>query len=245
MEKTYVLVHGAWLGGWCWDLVKPIIEAEGHRVIAVDLPGHGGSSEPIEKQNMETYTQYLVSVIREQVQPVILVGHSMGGMVISQAASRAPEKVEKLVYITAFLPKDGQSNDGLENGIKPTPWRDMAKQGIAVTMDETETISQLIPEAAMELLYNDVEPERAREYVIRLGRENINAQYQAVSLGREFDAIDKFYVRCSLDTISVPELQDKMLAETPCKAVYTIESGHSPYHSKPEELAAVLLGLAV
>ena len=74
-------------------------------------------------------------------------------------------------------------------------------------------------------------------------KENINAQYQAVSLSEAFDAIDKIYIRCSNDTITLPEMQDKMIAATPCKAVYTIASGHSPYHSKPNELAEILLKL--
>lgn len=243
MKNTYVLVHGAWLGGWCWNLVKLILEAQGNKVIAVDLPGHGENKKPIEEQNMETYTQHVVDVLKAQEEPVILVGHSMGGMSISQAASRVPEKVKKLVYVTAFLPHDGQSTDGLEDGIKPTPWREMAKQGIAVTMDETETISEMIPEAAMALLYNDVDEALAKEYVKNLVKENINAQYQAISLSEAFDTIDKIYVRCSIDTIMLPELQDKMISETPCKAVYTLEAGHSPYHSKPEELAEILLQL--
>lgn len=241
MKKTYVFVHGAWLGGWCWDLVKPYLESKGHKVVAVDLPGHGSNNKPIMEQNMETYTQHVVQVLKAQDEPVILVGHSMGGMSISQAASRVPEKVEKLVYVTAFLPHDGQSTDGLDNGIKPTPWREMAKQGIAVTMDETETISEMLPEAAMALLYNDVDESLAKEHIKKLVKENINAQYQAISLNEAFDAVEKIYVRCSIDTILPPELQDKMISETPCKAVYTLEAGHSPYHSKPKELAEILL----
>ena len=74
-------------------------------------------------------------------------------------------------------------------------------------------------------------------------KDNINAQYQAVTLSKAFDTIDKIYVRCSIDTITLPEMQDKMIAATPFKAVYTIESGHSPYHSKPKELAEILLKL--
>ncbi len=243
MQKTYILVHGAWLGAWCWDMVKPYLEAEGHKVIALDLPGHGSNIAPIEEQNMETYTRYVESVLREQAEPVILVGHSMGGMSISQASARVPDKVKKLVYVAAFLPRDGQSADGLDNGIKPTPWREMAKQGIAVTMDESGNVSELIPEDAIKLLYNDIDEETGRELVKGLTKENINAQYMAVSLNGAFDAIEKVYIRTARDTISVPELQDKMLAATPCKAVYTMDCGHSPYHTKPKELAEILLQL--
>ncbi|MBR3231174.1 MAG: alpha/beta fold hydrolase, partial [Lachnospiraceae bacterium] len=107
---TYVFVHGAWLSAKCWEKVLPLIEAAGHKAIAVDYPGHGKNKDiPIIEQSMETYTQYLVDLLSKQEEPVILVGHSMGGMSISQASSRIPEKVKKLVYVTAFLPKSGQS----------------------------------------------------------------------------------------------------------------------------------------
>ncbi len=241
---TYVFVHGAWLSAKCWEKVIPLIEAAGHKTVAVDYPGHGKNKDmPIEEQSMETYTQYLVKTLSEQEEPVILVGHSMGGMSISQAASRIPEKVRKLVYVTAFLPKSGQSCDGLDNGIKPTDWRGMAKQGVAVTLDETETVSVMHDDTAIALLYNDI-PEEGKEYIKDLGKETLNAQYMAVELGEAFAKIPKVYVRCSLDTIIPPELQDQMIADTQCEAVYTIESGHSPYHSKPQELAQTLLKLA-
>lgn len=242
---TYVFVHGAWLSAKCWEKVLPLIEAAGYKPVAVDYPGHGKNRDiPIEDQSMETYTRYLVRLLSEQEEPVILVGHSMGGMSISQASSRIPEKVKKLVYVTAFLPKSGQSCDGLENGIKPTDWRGMAKQGIGVTLDETETVSVMHEDTALALLYNDIPAEEGKEYIKELGKETLNAQYMAVELGEAFARIPKAYVRCSLDTIIPPELQDKMLSDTPCEEVFTIESGHSPYHSKPRELAEVLLKLA-
>lgn len=243
MANTYVLVHGAWLGGWCWDKVVSYLEAAGHKAIAVDLPGHGKNDQPIIEQNMETYTQHVVDVIKAQDEPVILVAHSMGGMSSSQAAARVPEKVKKIVYVTAFLPKDGQSNDGLEDGIKPTDWKAMAAQGIAVTFDDSGTITEMLPDAAMALLYNDVPENEAKGYIAQLGKETINAQYQPVHLNEAFDALPKVYVRCSIDTIMLPEMQDNMIAATPCEAVYTIESGHSPYHAKPKELADILCEL--
>lgn len=102
MKNTYVMVHGAWLGSWCFDKVKPLLEKEGHKVIAVDLPGHGYNIAPIEEQNIYTYADYIVEILQAQDEPVVLLGYSMGGMSISQAASIIPEKVKKLVYLTAF-----------------------------------------------------------------------------------------------------------------------------------------------
>lgn len=240
---TYVLVHGAWLGAWCWDLVVPYLEEAGHKVVKVDMPGHGTNDKPIIEQSMETYTQHLVNVLNEQEEPVILVAHSMGGMSVSQAASRAPEKVKKAVYVTAFLPKSGQSCDGLKNGIKPTPWRDMAKAGIAVSIDPTETVTEMFAETAMALLYNDMPEDVAMGYIKQLGKETLNCQYGTVELSEAFLEIPKAYVRCSKDTIIPPELQQQMINDTPVQEIYDIESGHSPYHSKPKELAEILLKL--
>ena len=86
--STYVLVHGAWHGAWCWHKIVARLEARGHTVVAPDMPGHGMDRTPIEQVTLEDIAARLTSIIDAQDEPVVLVGHSYGGTMISQAAVR-------------------------------------------------------------------------------------------------------------------------------------------------------------
>ncbi len=103
-----VLVHGAFAGAWCWEPVLPGLRAAGHEVEAIDLPGSGEDPTPVSEVSLDAYAERVCGVLARG-RPAVLVGHSMGGMVVTQAAARCPEHVAALVYVAAFLPGDGQS----------------------------------------------------------------------------------------------------------------------------------------
>lgn len=105
---------------------------------------------------MQSYANAIVSLLEQQPEPVILVGHSMGGMSISQAAELCPSKVKRLVYVSALLPQDGQSVDGADSGITPTDWADLASKGIAVDLFDDGKSSMIRPEFICPALYNDL-----------------------------------------------------------------------------------------
>lgn len=84
--STFVLVHGAWHGGWCWEKVVPLLKKEGHEVVVVDLPGHGDNHVPVPEVTLAAYGDHVAGVLDEQAEPVVLVGHSMGGLAISEVA---------------------------------------------------------------------------------------------------------------------------------------------------------------
>src|SRR5262245_14863398 len=108
---TFVLVHGAWHGGWCWQRVSPLLRARGHEVFAPTLTGLGERSHLLTREiGLETHVADVVNAIRwEDLTDVVLCGHSYGGMVISGAADRMADRVRSLVYLDAFVPADGQS----------------------------------------------------------------------------------------------------------------------------------------
>ncbi len=108
---TFVLVHGAWHGGWCWKRVRPLLEAKGHDVFTPTLTGVGERSHLLTRETrLETHITDIVNVIRwEELSDVVLCGHSYGGMVISGVADRVPAQIRSLVYLDAFVPADGQS----------------------------------------------------------------------------------------------------------------------------------------
>src|SRR5688500_14447276 len=109
-RKTYLLVHGAWHGAWCWNKVIPLLQAKGHKAIAIDLPGHGQDIGCTWDISLDDYVNEVVKTANDQNGQVILVGHSMSGVVISHAAEKlSGEKISALIYLDASLPKDGES----------------------------------------------------------------------------------------------------------------------------------------
>src|SRR6266480_579208 len=109
MMSTYVFVHGAWHGSWCWEKVVPLLKQTGHQVETLDLPGHGQDKTPLGEITLAAYTKRVGETLDAQAGPVILVGHSLGGIVITQVAEERPEKIQRLVYLAAFLVQNGES----------------------------------------------------------------------------------------------------------------------------------------
>ena len=105
---TFVLVHGAWHGGWCWRFVRPLLK--GHEVHAPSLTGLGERKHLARPEtDLDTHIADVVSLLEmEDLRDVILVGHSYGGMVVTGAADRAPARIKRLVYLDAFVPEDGK-----------------------------------------------------------------------------------------------------------------------------------------
>jgi pimeloyl-ACP methyl ester carboxylesterase len=108
---TFVLVHGAWHGGWCWARTARILRAGGHEVLAPTLTGLGERVHLMSRGvTLDTHVEDIVRVFEaEELADVVLCGHSYGGMVITGVADRLPERIRSLVYLDAFIPEDGQA----------------------------------------------------------------------------------------------------------------------------------------
>ena len=108
---TFVLVHGAWHGSWCWKRVRKRLQHEGHDVFTPTLTGVGERSHLISPQvNLDTHVADVVNLLRwEELTDVVLCGHSYGGCVITGVADRVPERLRALVYLDAFILENGQS----------------------------------------------------------------------------------------------------------------------------------------
>ena len=122
MDKTnFVLVHGAWHGGWCWRRVSDRLNAKGHRVYTPTLTGLADRSHLLsESVNLSTHVTDVVNLIRwEELNDVVLCGHSYGGMVVTGVADKLPERIAALVYLDAFVPESGQSMNDLRPRAMP------------------------------------------------------------------------------------------------------------------------------
>src|SRR5690348_13524991 len=105
-----VLVHGGWIGGWCWQRVTPLLVAARHRVYTPTLTGLGERAHLLTQEiDLSTHIQDVVGLIEcEELENVVLVGQSYAGMVITGVADRMAARLSRLVYLDAFVPQDGQ-----------------------------------------------------------------------------------------------------------------------------------------
>jgi pimeloyl-ACP methyl ester carboxylesterase len=107
-NHIYVLVHGSWMGKFCWAEVVPRLETSGNTVLTLDLPAHGDDPTPAENASLDGYRDAVLNVIGDRYN-IILVGHSMAGMVISAVAEAIPAQIKSLVYLCAYLPQNGET----------------------------------------------------------------------------------------------------------------------------------------
>src|SRR5947208_15854823 len=109
--KTFVLVHGAWHGGWCWRRVSDLLEKKGHKVFTPTMTGLGERCHLIDpKVNLATHITDIVNVIKwEGLKDIVLVGHSYGGAIISGVAEQAGDAIGSIVFLDAFVPENGHS----------------------------------------------------------------------------------------------------------------------------------------
>src|SRR3954452_4236427 len=110
-QATFVLVHGAWHGGWCWKRLTPLLRAAGHEVVVPTLTGLGERSHLLTPEvGLDTHIRDITAVLKyEDLHNVVLIGHSYGGMVIAGVAEEVPERIAQLVYLDAFLPDNGKA----------------------------------------------------------------------------------------------------------------------------------------
>ncbi|MEU7143361.1 alpha/beta fold hydrolase [Nocardia sp. NPDC046473] len=109
--STFLLVHGAWHSGRCWERVVPLLESKGHRVLAPSLTGYGDKAHLLSPEvGLDTHVDDIVTLINEEdLNEVVLVGHSYAGLVISSVANQIPDRIGHLVYLDAMVPVDGET----------------------------------------------------------------------------------------------------------------------------------------
>lgn len=237
--SKFVLVHGAWNGGWCWEKVVPLLEEVGHEVVVVDLPGHGGDSVPVSEVTLAAYGDHVAKVLDEQAEPVVLVGHSMGGLVVSEAAERRSEKINLLVYLTGFLLEAGETL----LGIAQTDQEAMVLPNVDV--DEERGIITAHDDKIGEIFYGDVPDEDLAWAKQRLIPQPMAPFVTPVGVSADrFGSVRRAYVECLQDKAIGPATQKRMYTQMPCEKVVSMETSHSPFFSQPEELAGHLDALA-
>ena len=232
MKKTFMLIHGSWHSAWNWHRVIPILESMGHRAIAIDLPGMGRDKTPITEVKLLTTVEKICRVVNDIEGKIILVGHSKNGIIISQVAESIPGKIEKLVYLAAYLIPDGRTQR--EYSLQDTG-------GILkpyVTMHPELNAHTLDPVIYKEGLYHDCDDSITELAKLILSHEPMESATAPLKLtDANFGSVPRYYIECTDDRAVTPFIQRKMYTELPCNKVFTLNTSHSPFFSQPQQLS--------
>jgi pimeloyl-ACP methyl ester carboxylesterase len=235
-----VLVHGAFGGAWIWEKVTEPLEAAGHKVETLDLPGAGDDHTPLDQINLDLYAERICEKLGESPEQAVLVGHSMGGMAVTQAASRCPGRVASLIYIAAFLPGEGQSLIGLTQ--LPEGEGDHVQKTMVVSGEPP--VGELSEEDAIIAFYNLAPPEVGKWAAGMQRAQPVIPMMDEAKLTVGYENIPRSYIHCTRDQANMPALQRRMMKERRVSPVIEIETDHTPHLSAPDELVAAIDQLA-
>lgn len=236
--STYVLIHGSWHGGWCWDKVARSLKRAGQNVEALDLPGHGDDETPISQISLQSYAERVRRVLDAQSEPVILVGHSMGGIAISQAAEYRPYKIETLVYLTGSLLRNGESllqvaQEDKQSLVAPN-----------LIIHDGKGVATVREDAIENIFYGDCSDEDVASARSQLSPEPLAPLATPIRVTEEnFGRIPRVYIELFRDLANSPPAQKRMYTALPCRKVISMDTSHSPFFSAPKELVGHLLSL--
>jgi len=219
---TIVLVHGAWHGSWCWQRVTPLLEKRGLAVLTVDLPSVG--ARPGAGTDLSADAAAVEAVVEGVAGPVVLCGHSYGGMVISRTAAG---NVSRLIYLCAFMPMEGESLLSIGGG-RHAPWIQMLDGGL--TLPD--------PSRSDTVFYSGCDA-RTSEWAKSELRPQSRAAFEEPVPYPAWRHTPSTYVVCANDMAMPAELQRNVFAP---RATETIElqADHSPFLSQPDAVADLL-----
>lgn len=231
----FLLIHGSCHGAWCWRDVLPLLRAAGHEARAIDLPSHGDDTTPVNAVTLDLYARAIVDAIDD---PVVLVGHSMAGYPITAAAELAPEKIDRLVYLCAYVPAPGMS---LVDRRKDAPRQPLMD---AVIVSEDRQSFTVDPAKSGEKFYQDCPPGTVAFANARLCPQAIKPQATVLDITERSRALPRHYIRCENDGTIPYEYQVTMTEGWPKGTVTDMPTGHSPFFAAPQDLARRLIAIA-
>lgn len=239
MSTTIILVHGAFAGQFAWGEVKPILEKAGRKVLTLDLPAHGDDQTPVTAVSFESYLNAVIELAESQTEKITLVGHSMAGVVISAVAEKIPAKIDKLVYLSAYLPQNGESLQDLAGADAES----LIGRNLIFAPDYSS--ATLPDDVIVEVFAGDCDEEIKKLVIDKKKPEPLAAfQAKAELTVAGFGSVPKYYIETLKDEGVGNILQRKMVeANGEVVKVFSLDCGHSAYFAKPEELASILTDL--
>lgn len=263
--KTFILLHGSYHGAWNWHKVVPLLQELGYQTISIDMPGHGIDRTNLHLATLDDYANKTIDVIRRIEGKVILLAHSRNGIVISKVAEKIPEKIEKLIYLASYLIPNGRSmmeyalldrkSLVIQNTIPKISlklasrliknYTGYKKTLIDLFLPKKYRTHRLSQHIFHDALYHDCPLEITELANVLLTPEPNLGGFEKLKLTEErYGKIPKIYIECLQDRAVTLFLQRKMQKDSPCHRVFQIDSSHSPFFSKPQELCDILYQIA-
>jgi pimeloyl-ACP methyl ester carboxylesterase len=235
-NSTFVLVHGAWHGGWCWRDVVPHLTAQGHRVFCPTLTGLGERAHLLSKAvNLSTHVADVVAVLEaEELSDVILVGHSYAGMVISGVAARAKARLRQLVYLDSAVIEDGEAWSTAHTPQVQAERRRLAEStgGLALPVPKAEVFGLLEPKQ-IEWVQRRLTPHPFAPYDEKM--------HWGGPVG---NGLPKVYIDCVDPVYAGLNPVKERLRGKPGWPFIELKTGHDAMVSAPKETAQLLLNYA-
>ena len=245
-KPLVVMVHGAFHWGGCFGKVANLLAQQGYPVAMPDNRSHGYDPTPYGAvKDMADYCAQAESVVATAKSPVVLLGHSLGGVTLSYLGEKYPHKIHRLIYLSAIMLPNGESvqsymaanrSAGLE---LPPIFDDKGPaDGVALKMDE--------PDLVRSVFYNDCSDHDVKVAMANLNPINPTApfEWKTKITSRRFESIPRAYIECSEDHAVSSALQRKFQSDVPGAVRLTLASSHSPFLSQPEALAQHIVHLA-
>ena len=241
MAETFVLVHGAWHGAWCWAAVINQLEMLGDRAYAVDLPSHGMNRADRATVTLASYVDSVAEFIeRHDLKDVVLAGHSLGGLTIPGVAVKIPKRIKQVVWVTALVALDGQPLTNPQNS---------PLAAIAEARPDRSIPIEMMGEAFIKGLTSDMPPPLIDYVMSALCPQPVAPMITPVSMKAYFDTgIPSSYLVCEDDVTPVadaPNWHPYFSSRLRNPMLKFVKSGHEVMFTHPVECAQALHELAI
>jgi Predicted hydrolases or acyltransferases (alpha/beta hydrolase superfamily) len=237
--KTFVLVHGAFQAPYAWQFVKSKLEAAGQQVVVVELPGHGQDQTDPSTISINTYRDKVITAINEVKGSVVLVGHSLGGAIITAVTDSIPGQIDKLVYLAGFVPANDQSILDL------TMMDPGSLFGPALTFSADGATASIANDRIVSVFAQDADAQVQKLLMDNNRPEPIAAQADKIFLKNPaFAGVPKYYIETKQDHAITIDLQNKMISAAKITNVYSVNTGHCPMLTQPDQVTQLLLEIS-
>ncbi|GAA5002896.1 alpha/beta hydrolase [Acinetobacter puyangensis] len=242
MDKHIVLIHGAWQGSWSFDLIRPLLIERGWQVHALDLPGNGHHPDPTVEVSLRSYSQYVADYIHDLGEKVFLLGHSGGGITISQVAEMIPDRIHALIYLVGMMLPNGMTFLELKQ-LCEARFPGQSFDGISpyLKFSEAGQISEVTEEGVIKIFLQDypvleaarlarnftVQTETGRDLRLRLSPEH-------------YGRVPRTYIEALQDQSLNIKMQRLMQELSPGAEIYTVDTGHVPQVIAPGQVVEMI-----
>lgn len=232
---TYVLVHGAWADESAWGFVRNQLAVRAN-VVVVNLPAHGIDLTPAKQATLAGYVKTVMDAIQAQPGKVTLVGHSMAGVVVSQVAERVPQKIEKLVYVSAYLPRNG------EDLLSLSKQDAQSKVGNALEFNSDYSAAKIKQDVIVPAVCADC-PQFMQDVLVKYHKEEPAGPLgeKVVLTKAKFGSVPKYYIHTTQDAAVGYELQKQMVKNNgSIRKTFEMATSHLPFVVQPGQFLEIL-----